>query len=54
MIKIETEEDYNIALNRIDMLMDIDENDITQDELDMLSYLAEIVEEYEDIHYPMD
>lgn len=47
---IKTEEDYNIALKRIDKLMDAIPGTPEFDELELLSTLVEI---YEDKHYPI-
>jgi len=47
---IKTEEDYNLALNRIEKLMDASPETSEFDELELLSTLVEI---YEDKHYPI-
>ena len=49
--KIVTEQDYEHALQRINLLMDAPVGTIEGAELDAL---ATRVEEYEDIHFPMD
>ena len=46
---IKTEKDYNIALSRIEGLMDAQKNTPEADELELL---AALVEMYEDEHYP--
>ena len=48
---IKTEKDYNLALSRIEELMDAQKNTPEADELELL---AALVEMYEDEHYPMD
>ncbi len=48
---IKTEEDYTLALNRIEALMDAEADTPEADELELLSTLVEI---YEEKHYPMD
>ena len=48
---IKTEEDYNLALNRIDKLMDARPGTSEFDELELISTLVEI---YEDKHYPIN
>lgn len=50
---IKTEADYEEALARIDVLMDTDP-DVETDEGKELELLVMLVEQYEDIHYPMD
>lgn len=47
---IKTEEDYKKALNRIDLLMDKED----QDSLDELEVLSLLVEKYEDVNFPID
>ena len=47
---IKTEEDYNNALNRIDLLMDKED----QDSLDELEVLSLLVEKYEDDNFQID
>jgi len=49
--KINSEEENEAALARISELMDIDENLISQKELDELDFLVDIVEEFEEKHY---
>jgi len=48
---IKIEKDYNIALSRIEELMDAKKNTPEADELELLTALVEM---YEDKHYPMD
>jgi HTH-type transcriptional regulator / antitoxin HigA len=48
---IKTAEDYNLALNRIEGLMDAKSGTAEFDELELLSTLVEI---YEDKHYPIN
>ncbi len=48
---IKTEADYNIALNRIEQIMDAQPATSEFDELELLSTLVEI---YEDEHYPIE
>ena len=48
---IKTEEDYSLALSRINELMDAKEGSVEADELELL---ATLVEMYEDNHYPID
>jgi HTH-type transcriptional regulator / antitoxin HigA len=48
---IKTEEDYNLALSRIDALMDVTEDGPESDELELLVTLVEM---YEEKHYPID
>lgn len=48
---IKTEEDYNLALKRIEALMDAQVNTPDADELELL---AALVEMYEEKHYPID
>ncbi len=48
--ELKTEKEYEVALNRIDELIDITADDPLEAELD---YLSILVEEYEDEHYPM-
>jgi HTH-type transcriptional regulator/antitoxin HigA len=50
---IKTEADYEEAVARIDALMDTDP-DPESDEGKDLELLAMLVEQYEDVHYPMD
>ena len=52
MIKpIKNESDYDVALERIDQLMDASKNTPESDELEVLALL---VEQYEASHYPID
>ena len=48
--RIRTEKDYESALARIDLLMDSEPG---SDEFEELDVLADLVEHYEDKHYPM-
>lgn len=48
---IKTEVDYNLALNRIEQLMDATSGSPEADELELLTALVEM---YEDQHFPMD
>ena len=48
---IKTEEDYEKALSRIEVLMDAKLDTPEMDELELLTALVEM---YEDQHYPMD
>ena len=48
---IKTEEDYTLALKRIEALMDAEANTPEADELELL---ATLVEMYEEKHYPID
>ena len=48
---IKTEKDYNLALSRIEGLMDAQKNTPEADELELL---AALVEMYENDHYPVD
>lgn len=48
---IKTQQDYDLALARIDELMDAKEGTPEADELELL---ATLVEMYEEAHYPMD
>lgn len=48
---IKTEEDYNLALSRIEDLMDAEADSLEAEELELLSTLVEL---YEDEHYAMD
>ena len=48
---IKTEEEYRLALSRIEALMDAEENTLETEELELLATLVEL---YEDEHYEMD
>jgi len=48
---IKTEADYNVALSRIDVLMDAK---LGSPEGDVLDVLVTLVEKYEADHYPID
>jgi antitoxin component HigA of HigAB toxin-antitoxin module len=52
MKKIFTEEEYDSAISRIEILMQIESPD--QSQLDEMDELAPLIEEYEDAHYPID
>lgn len=47
---IKTEQDYELALERINILFDAKPNTIEGDELDIL---VTLVEKYESLHYPI-
>jgi HTH-type transcriptional regulator/antitoxin HigA len=51
IIAIQTEADYEVALVRVERLMDADPDSPEEDEL---AYLASLIEQYEDEHYPID
>jgi HTH-type transcriptional regulator / antitoxin HigA len=48
---IKTEEEYNLALKRVELLMDAQAGTLEADELELLTALVEM---YEDRHFPMD
>ncbi len=48
---IKTWEDYRLALNRVEELMDARPNSEEEEELELLSFL---VEQYEEAHFPID
>ena len=48
---IKTEADYEMTLERIDVIFDAETGTVEGDELDILTLL---IEEYERIHYPME
>lgn len=48
---IKTEEDYNLALSRIEDLMDAEANSLEAEELELLATLVEL---YEDDHFAID
>jgi HTH-type transcriptional regulator / antitoxin HigA len=48
---IKTEEEYNIALNRLEVIFDAQVGTPEGDELELLSLL---IDSYEKIHYPID
>ncbi len=48
---IKTEEDYNVALRRLEMIFDADIDTPEGDEAEILSIL---IEKYEDEHYPIE
>lgn len=47
---IKTEEDYNLALEKVNSLFDAKPDTIEGDELDIL---VTLIEKYEEIHYPI-
>ena len=55
MAKIKTEAAYRAALKRIDELLPLTGDDVPMDDPNMLEMdmLCDMVEEYEDIHYPI-
>lgn len=56
MTKIKTEKEYRSVLKRIDELIPLTGDDVPLDDPNMIemNMLCDMVEEYEDIHYPMD
>ena len=48
-----TEEEYNKGLARVETLMDIAEDEMSEAEGKELDRLATIVEEYEKVHFPL-
>ena len=55
MAQLKTEEAYNAAMQRIEELLKIvnDDTPTTDPRYQELDFLSDLVEEYEDIHYPM-
>ena len=55
MAQIKSEAAYRAALKRIDELLSITDDDMPADDPNMLELdmLSDMVEEYEDIHYPI-
>ena len=55
MVKIETEDQYEAIMARIDELISVVDEDTPADNKNSveLVLLSELVEEYEDIHYPI-
>jgi HTH-type transcriptional regulator/antitoxin HigA len=55
MKKITNEKEYNVIKNRIDELLEIvtDENYNSIPESIELEFLSELIEEYENVHYPI-
>lgn len=55
MALLKTEEAYNAAMQRIEELLKIvtDETPTSDPRYLELDFLSDLVEEYEDIHYPM-
>ena len=47
---IKTEQDYNLSLERVNILFDVKPN---SDEADELDILVTLIEKYEKIHYPI-
>lgn len=47
---IKTEQDYDLALERVEVIFDAVPNSIEADELDIL---VTLIEKYEQIHYPI-
>jgi HTH-type transcriptional regulator / antitoxin HigA len=47
---IKTEKDYDMALQRVDVIFDAKPNSIEADELDIL---VTLIEKYEQVHYPI-
>ncbi len=48
--KLESESDYEAAVDRVNIILDADRTDEIQNEIMLLSYL---IEEYDTVHYPM-
>ncbi|MEP6795318.1 MAG: transcriptional regulator, partial [Saprospiraceae bacterium] len=48
--KLESESDYEAAVDRVNIILDADRTDEIQNEIMLLSYL---IEEYDAVHYPM-
>ncbi|MDH6306813.1 antitoxin component HigA of HigAB toxin-antitoxin module [Parabacteroides sp. PF5-5] len=55
MIKIKTEKEYHVVMERIEELLGIVNNETLIDSKDSieLELLSSLVEEYEDEHYPI-
>ena len=55
MAQLKTEEAYNAAMQRIEELLKVvtDETPTTDPNFQELDILSDMVEEYEDIHYPI-
>ena len=55
MAQLKTEEAYNAAMQRIEELLKVvtDETPVTDPNYQELDILSDMVEEYEDIHYPI-
>lgn len=51
---IKTEYDYERLLERARHLMDRDEDDLSLEEVKLLSLLVHLIEQYEDRHYSLD
>lgn len=47
---IKTEKDYDLALERVNIIFDAETNTVEADELDIL---VTLIEKYEQIHYPI-
>lgn len=52
-VKIETEEEYDRLLEQTRQLMERDEDDLSIEENRLLDLLTDLIERYEDEHYPM-
>ena len=52
-VKIETEEEYDRLLEQTQQLMERDEADLSPEENRLLDLLTDLIERYEDEHYPM-
>ena len=54
--KIETETQYNWAMNRIDQLLPLVTDDTADDDPNSIELylLSTLVQEYEDVHYPIE
>ena len=55
MAKIKSEKEYHKLLKRIDELIELVDDDTPVDDINYieLDLISELVEEYEDIHYPI-
>lgn len=53
-VVIETEDDYERLLTWAQRLMDRDEDDLSLEEVKLLSLLVHLIEQYEDRHAPLD
>ena len=52
-VKIETEEEYDRLLEQTKQLMERDEDTLSPEEERLLDLLTDLIERYEDEHYPM-
>lgn len=50
IVSIKTEKDYDLALERVNILFDAKSN---TNEANELNFLVTLIEEYERIHYPI-